>query len=330
MASSARTAVVVGGGISGAASAWDLHAAGWQVSIVERDDPRDIVSSVAAALWHPFAVGGGRTDEWALACRDRLLEFARDPASGVRVVRGLELKRSIGEPPRWARLHPSFRDARPDELPPDRPAGFVFDAPVAEMGVFLPWLRARLAERGVRFERRELRSLEPLVEATPLVVNCAGLGARELVRDAALVPWRGTVLRVERGATEEFLLDDDLLEEATYVIPRGNDLVLGGSVEPGMESRDADEAVAEAVRGRCEARLAALRGAKTVSTATHLRPWRPSVRLELERPRPDRALVHNYGHGGAGVTLAFGCSAEVARLAECLRGRETGGTADRR
>lgn len=310
-----RAAVVVGGGVSGVASAWDLRAAGWQVTIVERDDPKDIVSSVAAALWHPFAVGGGRTDEWALACRDRLLEFAREPESGVRVVRGLELKRAAGAAPPWSAQHASFRAATRAELPLDRPAGHVFDAPVAEMGVFLPWLRAQLAGRGVRFERRTLDSLEPLVETTPLVVNCAGLGARELVGDRELVPWRGTVLRVERGATDEFLLDDDVLEEATYVIPRANDLVLGGSVEPGMESRETDAATAQAVRARCEARLPALRGARTVSTATHLRPWRPAVRLELERPRPGRAVVHNYGHGGAGVTLAFGCSAEVVRLA---------------
>jgi D-amino-acid oxidase len=40
-----------------------------------------------------------------------------------------------------------------------------------------------------------------------------------------------------------------------------------------------------------------------------LRPVRPTVRLEAEGH-----VVHCYGHGGAGVTLAWGCGLEVAAL----------------
>ena len=42
-----------------------------------------------------------------------------------------------------------------------------------------------------------------------------------------------------------------------------------------------------------------------------LRPYRPSVRLEREG-----RLIHNYGHGGAGYTLAYGCAEDVAALLE--------------
>ena len=41
---------------------------------------------------------------------------------------------------------------------------------------------------------------------------------------------------------------------------------------------------------------------------------RSAIRLERERVAPDRWLIHNYGHGGAGVTLSWGCADEVARL----------------
>jgi D-amino-acid oxidase len=34
-----------------------------------------------------------------------------------------------------------------------------------------------------------------------------------------------------------------------------------------------------------------------------------SVRLERE---PGTHIVHNYGHGGSGVTLSWGCALEVA------------------
>jgi D-amino-acid oxidase len=42
-----------------------------------------------------------------------------------------------------------------------------------------------------------------------------------------------------------------------------------------------------------------------------LRPVRPSVRLEAEPLSAGRVLWHNYGHGGAGVTLSWGCAAEL-------------------
>lgn len=46
-----------------------------------------------------------------------------------------------------------------------------------------------------------------------------------------------------------------------------------------------------------------------------LRPFRPSgPRLEAER-FGDRTVVHNYGHGGAGWSLSWGCADEAAALA---------------
>ena len=52
-----------------------------------------------------------------------------------------------------------------------------------------------------------------------------------------------------------------------------------------------------------------------------LRPGRQTVRLETElRRHAGRSLriVHNYGHGGAGITLHWGCAAEAVRLVQQL------------
>jgi D-amino-acid oxidase len=43
---------------------------------------------------------------------------------------------------------------------------------------------------------------------------------------------------------------------------------------------------------------------------------RSTVRVEAERVAPGCLLVHNYGHGGAGITLSWGCAAEVVELVE--------------
>jgi D-amino-acid oxidase len=56
--------------------------------------------------------------------------------------------------------------------------------------------------------------------------------------------------------------------------------------------------------------------AEIVGVAVGLRPVRSAVRLEAETIAPNCLLLHNYGHGGAGVTLSWGCAAEVVRLIE--------------
>ena len=47
-----------------------------------------------------------------------------------------------------------------------------------------------------------------------------------------------------------------------------------------------------------------------------LRPFRKSgVRLEKEKLGDGRTVIHNYGHGGSGFTLSWGCAEEVVEVA---------------
>ena len=46
-----------------------------------------------------------------------------------------------------------------------------------------------------------------------------------------------------------------------------------------------------------------------------LRPFRKTgVRLEREKLSDRRTVIHNYGHGGSGFTLSWGCAENVFRL----------------
>jgi len=90
--------------------------------------------------------------------------------------------------------------------------------------------------------------------------------------------------------------------------------VLGGSAQEGREDLEPDPDESAAILARCRALEPALANAQLLSVGVGLRPWRPSVRVEREAL--GRAwLIHDYGHGGAGVTLSWGCAEEVARLA---------------
>jgi D-amino-acid oxidase len=70
--------------------------------------------------------------------------------------------------------------------------------------------------------------------------------------------------------------------------------------------------VAERIVAGCTALEPRLRGAKILGHRVGLRPLRPEVRLESEA-FGDGVLWHNYGHGGAGISMAWGCAAEITR-----------------
>ncbi len=316
MSAGARRALVLGTGVSGLTCALRLSEAGFDVDAWERRAVEHEVSSVAAAIWYPYKAGPEREAHgWALHSFAAFERLADDPASGVRMRAGSEWFPEGVDPPGFLPELPGARAIPRADLPPGFARGFEFRVPVVDTGVYLGWLRARCAARGVRFERREARALDEALDAAPLVVNCTGLASRELCGDRALVPVRGQVVCVAAGATERFLIDEHGPAGLCYVVPRGRDLVLGGSAVEGREdlAPDADETAA--IVARAAAHLPALRRATPLAVKVGLRPCRERVRLEAETPRPGRRIVHDYGHGGAGVTLSWGCADEVVRLA---------------
>lgn len=325
---STRTAafdgIVIGCGVAGLTSAIRLAEAGLRVRIVARAVSPHTTSDIAAAVWYPFRTEqSDRSLAWAVESLAFLRGLADDPGAGVTLVEGIEaLPAAAGAPPPWHAAVDGFRRARRDEIPPPYVDGFVFTVPVAQMPVHLAWLAARFRALGGVIETGvELApdDLDRLAGEAAVVVNCTGLGARDLVGDADLVPIRGQIVRVTPGHAGRFVQAPADEEGAvSYVIPRPDCTVLGGTTELGRWDLDVDPATAEAIRARCVRLVPALADAAVLSHAVGLRPGRPSVRLEAER-RAGGWLIHDYGHGGAGVTLAWGCAGEVVRLAEtCL------------
>ena len=101
----------------------------------------------------------------------------------------------------------------------------------------------------------------------------------------------------------------------TYTIARRDCTVLGGTAQSDDWSLELRESDRETILQKCEAVWPELDRTKIIGESVGLRPSRSEVRLESELVN-DTLIVHNYGHGGAGVTLSWGCADEVVSLIE--------------
>ncbi|MEX1164968.1 MAG: FAD-dependent oxidoreductase [Nitriliruptor sp.] len=316
-------AVVVGAGVVGLTAALVLQSTGRQVAIVTADDPGATTSALAAAVWFPTKVGPrDRVLVWGARTYRVLHEAAGDHASGVLLRDTVTLYRDRPGRPWWSAAVPDVRDARPDELPAGYDHGLAFTVPLAEMPVHLAWLLDRFVRGGGVVRRARLGSLADLAGETPLVVNCAGLGARDLVGDRSLTPLRGQIVRTTNPGLTVSLRDEHHPGGYTYVHPRRDDCILGGTVEPGRDDTTPDDEVTAAILDRCTALAPELADAEVLDVSVGLRPARPTVRLERDVGSvPGSTVIHDYGHGGAGVTLGWGCAEEVAALADAVEPR---------
>ncbi|WP_319454646.1 MULTISPECIES: FAD-dependent oxidoreductase [unclassified Mycobacterium] len=307
--------VVVGSGIIGLTTAIALLEAGHQVRVVAADPAAATTSALAAAVWFPTHVGPpDRVSHWGKQTFDVLAEQAATRVPGVVMRESLGLYREPPPEPEWAAAVGGVRAAEPDELPPGYRHGLRFAVPLAEMPRYLPWLVARVRGLGGEFVKQRLRSLDEVDDAD-VVVNCTGLGARELVDDPSVYPVRGRIVRVSNPGLTMSVRDEDHPGGRAYVHPRTDDCILGGTLEEHQWDTTIDPDVGAAIVARCCDLVPALRGARVLEQVVGLRPGRPTVRLEEGDPLASGArVVHNYGHGGAGITLSWGCAREVVEL----------------
>jgi D-amino-acid oxidase len=220
----------------------------------------------------------------------------------------------LRDEPWWLDAVPGdrVRASRPDELPHGYGDGRAVQVPCIEAPAYLDWLARRFAQLGGRVDRRAIERLEEL--PGDAVVDCAGTGATTLAGDRSLTPVRGQVAYVRTGATLRFMVDETGPNALAYVLPRPDVVVLGGTAEEGDTDLAPREATTQDILARTRRLQPELSDATLVGTGVGLRPARPAVRLELDSTADGRPLVHDYGHGGSGFPLSWGCADEVAEL----------------
>ena len=315
--SASRRAVVVGAGITGLTCAIRLRDRGWSVHVLSDAPPEATTSHLAAAVWFPTRAGPrDRVLDWGRRTFDELAAQAGAGGPGVVMRESMALYRDEPDRPWWSAAVEGLRRARDDELPPGYRHGLRFAVPLVEMPAHLPWLAAELERRGGTHERRRVESLSDAGRDADLVVHCSGLGARALARDTSVVPVRGRIVRVANPGLTLSVRDEQHPDGRAYVHPRAEDCILGGTLDEDEWDTRPDPAASAAILRRCADLVPALRDAEVLEHVTGLRPARPEVRLEAEPATADRPpVIHDYGHGGSGITLCWGCAHDVADLA---------------
>jgi len=315
----AKSVAIIGAGVSGLTCGVLFAERGFSVKILAEQVGPQTTSGAAAALWFPYdAEPADKVIPWALATYQVLTDLTKDPGCGVSMIELRQYCRTGKiEIPDWASAFSSSVTLSEAEGTLNISAfksGFSLSVPLMDTTIYLDYLANRFQNVGgeikanVRFDK-----LDDVDSQFDLVINCAGIGARELAQDSYLEPHRGQVAIVPKPANLHYAIvcDDAPL---MYAIPRTNDCVFGGTNDV-SDDLNPDPATTKAIIVECS-RVLEIEKPRVLRERVGLRPFRKSgVRLEKEKLRDGRTVIHNYGHGGSGFTLSWGCAENVFRTA---------------
>ncbi len=317
----AQGIVVVGAGVSGLTSAICLAEAGWPVRVWAATKLKQTTSAVAGAVWAPPrpAERAAETLGWTEHSLRMFTDLAGDPDSGVQLAPALAVGELSEAMSSVATLIPELRPADPADIPGGFDTGFHATVPMIDMPHYLDYLTRRLAATGCEVEEHPVQSLSEAADAAGIVVNCAGLAAGALTGDDTVRPLFGQHVVLTNPGLRQLFLELNSGPEWTCYFPHPQRVVCGGISIPDRWDTTADPDVTERILQRCRSVEPRLNDAEVIEVITGLRPDRPSVRVEAE-PLGRAQCIHNYGHGGNGVTLSWGCARDVVRLVDGVAG----------
>ncbi|HSX18571.1 MAG TPA: FAD-dependent oxidoreductase [Candidatus Saccharimonadales bacterium] len=311
-----REILVLGAGVSGLSTGILLLKQGFEVTIWAKDLPPNITSSKAGASWFPYLCDPkDKVIKWGKASLAYLeKELVGKPNTGCIKRREIELYTSKQPDPWWEEAV-SFKRAAKEDLPPGYIDGFEIEGVLMDSSIYVGYLINELKSLGGEIIQKNVESINAAFEDYDIVVNCTGLGSRDLFGDKSVYPVRGQMIRVKSNGFNKVVADNAGPNALAVIIPRINDIVLGGTTQANNWNLEVDGKDREDILRKVGNLYPVFKNVEIIGETVGLRPARPEVRLEAEN-FSGKTVVHNYGHGGAGFTLSWGCAQEVVSIVE--------------
>lgn len=309
---------ILGCGVSGLTCGILLLEKGADVKILADRLPPDITSNVAAAYWYPYKVGPEeKVLKWAVHSYNKFLELSNIPDTGVSVTELVKLFDHVEEPPFWRVAVNSYRRETGENLFNGYVDVHISEVPLIETPVYMKYLMESFRRLGGKVEKTDSRISSPEELNIPggIVINCTGLGSYELFQDKTMFPIRGQLIRTTNPGLKKIVSDEDGPLGLSYIVPRSNDCILGGTAEENNWNLEVSFETADDILRKCSQLEPRLKDVNVLEHKVGLRPGRTEVRLEKEK-LSGFTVIHNYGHGGAGFTLSWGCAEDVVALVQ--------------
>ncbi|XP_030556558.1 D-amino-acid oxidase [Drosophila novamexicana] len=326
---------VIGAGVNGVASALKIleyyqeeNKLNVQVSIISEEFTPNTTGDGSAGLWGPFLLSGtekSKIYQWSKSMHNFLEKIWLSEDAGEAGVCLLPCVRLSTDPnvsveDFWRDIVYGAVDLSPDQLAVYNKnrdvkftSGLSFVTYTSEPLKLLPYLTKRFVRKGGRVEQQKVTDLESFVRDSPydVIVNCTGLGSRQLLNDDNMYAVRGQVSRIKANWVFAAILDES--DDGNYIIPNTESVVLGGTHQEKDYNTKVSDVDKRFIIDGCRRLMPGLVHTQHLFDWVGLRPGRVQVRLESER-RGRKLLIHNYGHGGSGVTLCEGCAEDVLSL----------------
>lgn len=258
-----RRAAVIGSGVVGLTAARQLQRRGFDVTIYALAVPPDVTSNMSLAGFTPTSgliEPDQRTPEWDA-------QFARAAAIAYRQ---LQLLVGTGYGVAWVPQYTPTQDPTPPPANPDRPdleANLRTERVVLQPGehpfptkfaiqrttlriepsIYLEALMRDVKLFGGRIVIRKFDNPRELMTlAEPIIVNCTGLGARDLFGDKALVPLKGQLTVLVPQSEVEYQTSGGVNLPSTpgigiHMMPRSDGIILGGTSQRDVWTMEPDE-----------------------------------------------------------------------------------------
>jgi D-amino-acid oxidase len=305
---------VIGAGVIGLTTGIRLLETGFNVKIFARDTHEKMATRAAPALWDPYKAGPeASVIKWARHSLGIYQNLNAD--CGVHPIDLLELYHEDFGLPLWTKILASYRELAAAEMPTEYARGFFTQTYLIDTTLYVDYLKNRFEKLGGTIHQKEFSHLTDVDKPYETIINCSGIGSYDLVPDNESYPIRGQYLVLEKipALTKITMatLDND---NYILIVPRANDCYLGGTTVNDNWNTEVDPELSANILARAQVLEPLLNNSKILHAGVGLRPGRKTIRIEKETLSDSRTVIHNYGHGGSGFTISWGCAEEVIQL----------------